>query len=361
MLFKPRKTVGIVDTRTQEEKDKDYLFKELVSAPAKVSLGQTSPDRWKIWPRRNQYTQNSCVYHARAKAAGILQEMNTGEYVEYSAADYNKRSNRNLGLPYNQGSSPVEAFDFWRKDGVGLEALEPSNDITDEALAEVTQTQFEKQTAGLSTLDGYYLLPVNDFDTIVSTLKATGKPIPLGFYATYDEWNKDIPTVLVPNLQLTQAAVRHEVCATPNFGIWQGLEGFTIEDSWGNAGIAGTGARFITREFFEKRNYIPGIVPTSFKTFDDIGMKPEKPKIKLTRELDKGDTGADVHDLQMVLQYEGHFPANHAGSEYFGSLTEKAVKAYQCAHGIVCSGTPQTTGYGRVGPATKAHINNRYK
>lgn len=362
MLFsKPKETHGVVDIRTEEEKEKAYLFKELVSAPAKVSLGQTTPDRWRIWGRRNQHTQDSCVYHARAKAAGILQEMSTGEFVEYSAADYNKRSNADMAPPYNWGSSPWESFEFWRKIGIGLEALEPSNDITKEKLAEIKQTEFEKKTAEISKLDGYYQIPAKNFDTIISTLHATGKPIPIGFYATYDEWNRDMPTILNPSLELSGAAVRHEVCATPNYGIWQNLEGFTIEDSWGSAGIAGTGVRFITREFFEKRNYIAGIVPTTFKSFEDLGVLPAKPKIKLARELDKGDTGPDVHELQMVMQYEGFFPANHTGSEYFGVLTEKAVKAYQCNHDIVCSGTPQTTGYGRVGPSTKAHINNRYK
>ena len=41
---------------------------------------------------------------------------------------------------------------------------------------------------------------------------------------------------------------------------------------------------------------------------------------------------------------------------YFGSLTETAVEAFQSATGIVSSGTPQTSGYGQVGPQTRAKI-----
>src|SRR6185295_12563709 len=43
---------------------------------------------------------------------------------------------------------------------------------------------------------------------------------------------------------------------------------------------------------------------------------------------------------------------------YFGSLTQAAVQRFQAAQGIVSSGTPSTTGYGRVGPTTMARIND---
>lgn len=39
---------------------------------------------------------------------------------------------------------------------------------------------------------------------------------------------------------------------------------------------------------------------------------------------------------------------------FFGPLTEQAVERFQCALGIVCSGEPNTTGYGQVGPVTQA-------
>ncbi|MBU3925945.1 peptidoglycan-binding protein [Patescibacteria group bacterium] len=41
---------------------------------------------------------------------------------------------------------------------------------------------------------------------------------------------------------------------------------------------------------------------------------------------------------------------------YYGPLTESAIKKFQCNHGIVCSGAPETTGYGAVGPLTRAKI-----
>jgi peptidoglycan hydrolase-like protein with peptidoglycan-binding domain len=46
-------------------------------------------------------------------------------------------------------------------------------------------------------------------------------------------------------------------------------------------------------------------------------------------------------------------------SNYFGSETEKAVKRYQTTKNIVSSGTPETTGYGQLGPSTRASLNNK--
>jgi hypothetical protein len=355
-LFTPEKYRGVVDLGTPEQKAKLFEYRELLgaSAQAPVSLAPTDPSRWKVYPKRNQDGQSSCVYHARAKMAGILREKQTGEFIEYSAADYNKRSN----AP-EEGSYPVEAMDFLRTKGIGLEVLEPSNELSAAELAAVKQSQFDTKVAGLSLLDAYAALPAYDFDTLISTLHATQKPMILGFFGSYSEWSRDIPTLLDPSMGLGQAAVHHELCATPNYGIYKGEEGFTIEDSWGSAGIQGLGVRWITRSFYEKRNYLAPLVPTSFKGYDDIGVDPQKPKVKLLRELQVGDTGEDVRALQSVYKYEGLFPANHPGSDYFGEITKRCTEQYQLRYGIVAS--PSEAGYGRVGPKTKAHINNRYK
>jgi hypothetical protein len=342
---------GIIDLGTKEQKAKLFQAKELVASNAPVSLTKTTPDLWKIYPKRNQDGSNTCCYQARAKACGILQELKTGEFVEYSASDYNKRSNAGAG------AYPVEAFDFLIKEGIGLEALEPSQNMKDEDVAKIKQTVFEKEVAKASLLDGYYALMPYDFDQIISTLHATKKPIPVGFFATVKEWNLDVPKIIDPSLALEKATVRHEVCATPNYGIYNGEEGFTIEDSWGSTGINGKGVRWITRAFFEKRNYIQGLVPTSFKDYEQINIQPAKPRVKLTRDLYYGITDSDVFQLQLVLKYEGLFPANHSGSNYFGEITKRAVENFQDMYNIA---QPNTAGYGRCGPTTRAFINKNY-
>lgn len=57
-------------------------------------------------------------------------------------------------------------------------------------------------------------------------------------------------------------------------------------------------------------------------------------------------TGGDVSRLQQFL---GISPTG-----YFGPMTEQAVQQWQSSHAIISSGTPDTTGYGYVGPKTRA-------
>jgi Putative peptidoglycan binding domain len=78
--------------------------------------------------------------------------------------------------------------------------------------------------------------------------------------------------------------------------------------------------------------------------------------ISITRTLALGSTGSDVTQLQRLLsqQYSNFSPSYVTG--YFGPLTQAAVQAFQRDHTIVSSGTPQTTGWGIVGPQTRQAI-----
>lgn len=73
-------------------------------------------------------------------------------------------------------------------------------------------------------------------------------------------------------------------------------------------------------------------------------------------QLDIGDRGEDVSALQQTLTNLNHF-AYPTITGYFGPITQTAVQAFQAARGIVSSGTPESTGYGRVGPQTLAELN----
>ena len=77
-----------------------------------------------------------------------------------------------------------------------------------------------------------------------------------------------------------------------------------------------------------------------------------------TTTLGKGSEGADVTKLQTYLAKDPSLYPEGTISGYFGSLTEGAVKRFQQKHNIVSSGTPLTTGYGTVGPKTRATLNS---
>lgn len=74
--------------------------------------------------------------------------------------------------------------------------------------------------------------------------------------------------------------------------------------------------------------------------------------LSLTGNIGRGDRGGEVEKLQRYLTATGHYTYGEI-TGYFGSATEAAVKRFQASRGVVSSGTPATTGYGLVGPATR--------
>ena len=76
----------------------------------------------------------------------------------------------------------------------------------------------------------------------------------------------------------------------------------------------------------------------------------------LTRTLSLGSSGPDVTELQQFFTtaYSNYPESDVTG--YFGSITQSAAAEWQSEHSIVSSGTPATTGWGVVGPRTRAAL-----
>ena len=79
---------------------------------------------------------------------------------------------------------------------------------------------------------------------------------------------------------------------------------------------------------------------------------PSASGASLSENLGPGSSGSEVILLQQTLFTDGDYPQDLI-TGYYGSLTEKAVEAFQEKYGIVSYGSPYTTGYGAVGPKTK--------
>ena len=80
----------------------------------------------------------------------------------------------------------------------------------------------------------------------------------------------------------------------------------------------------------------------------------------ISRSMDIGSQHADVTTLQATLATDSSLYPEALVTGYFGSLTSAAVKRFQAKYAVVSSGSPSTTGYGRVGPATIAMFNQVY-
>ncbi|MBI2055031.1 MAG: peptidoglycan-binding protein [Candidatus Sungbacteria bacterium] len=82
--------------------------------------------------------------------------------------------------------------------------------------------------------------------------------------------------------------------------------------------------------------------------------------LNLTSDLSPGSRGQGVTDLQNALKTDAAVYPEGLVTGFYGSLTQKAVERFQAKYGIASSGTPATTGYGRVGPKTRAKLNSVY-
>lgn len=72
--------------------------------------------------------------------------------------------------------------------------------------------------------------------------------------------------------------------------------------------------------------------------------------------LHLGTTGHEVSQLQSFLSKDKSIYPEGSVTGYFGPMTEDAVRHWQEAHNIVATGTPDTTGFGVVGPQTLKEI-----
>lgn len=70
--------------------------------------------------------------------------------------------------------------------------------------------------------------------------------------------------------------------------------------------------------------------------------------------LSAGMSGSGVSELQLLLTTAGYFSYEITG--FFGHITLGALQRFQCVKMGICSGSPDTTGWGAYGPRTRAAL-----
>lgn len=74
------------------------------------------------------------------------------------------------------------------------------------------------------------------------------------------------------------------------------------------------------------------------------------------KTLRMGIQNDDTKRLQKLLASDVSIYPKGLITGYFGQLTENAVQRFQAKYNVVSSGTPETTGYGLVGPKTRMKL-----
>lgn len=84
----------------------------------------------------------------------------------------------------------------------------------------------------------------------------------------------------------------------------------------------------------------------------------KKARLTFSRGLFVGSRGDDVKALQEFFSQDKTVYPEGLTTGYFGPATLRAIQRFQAKYGIVSSGSPETTGYGALGPKTRSYINS---
>lgn len=104
----------------------------------------------------------------------------------------------------------------------------------------------------------------------------------------------------------------------------------------------------------------PIVVPAALTISTTAVVSPvllNAPKFVFTQVLRKGSKGVQVIALQDFFKKDPAIYPEGIVSGYFGPATERAVQHFQKKYGLVTSGSPNTTGFGVVGPKTRSKLN----
>lgn len=340
---------ALEDTRTENEKLKDFQFDEIVSSADPVKWVEKSPTDWRKFHIRNQDGSSSCVAQSMSKILGVLQYLRDGVFIDFSAAFiYQRRSNKTIGD--GEGMIAVNAFEIVRKNGTTLDALMPSQGISEKEINSVREEDYDRVVASAFAVGNYVQFkPKLSFDEVASTIQKTSKAVMTNFTFDRAEWT-DIPTVKVDSPRL-----RHSV-ACVDFTLYKGKEYLVIEDSWGKFGKF-DGQRLISREFYEKRNTFAGY-PINFK----LGEAPtsNKPMFATSQQMKLGDKNDSVRQLQDVLKYEGLFPTNVESTGLYGAITARAVLQFQIKYSVAPLSELESLQGREVGAKTLAKLRELY-
>lgn len=376
-FFRKRPGTGAnLDTRSDEEKSKDYHFAEIVASAAPVNWVAKPQSSWRKFPIYNQNGSGSCVAQTMAKLLGILYFLKNGVYVHFSATHiYQRRVNKT-----SAGMGGVDVFKIAQQ-GVTLEELAPSQNMTDDQMTNMKIDDYKVKVGEIFKIGNYIILPIRDIDTVASVIETTGKGVMIWTYWKNDEWT-EVPVIKYPGLSADEPSIGRHSTAAIDTTLYEGEKALIIDDSWGSS-YGKAGQRVIKESFFKERNFFAAY-PMNFAFDDQTQPNPQptpvptpgKPKYTFTQQLtfipwdsaknQPVDTilhenqKSDVKALQDILKYEGCFPSNIDSTGLYGNVTASAVLKWQLKYSVDDAVTLNNLRGRNFGPKSMAKMNSLY-
>ncbi len=324
---------ALIDTRSIDEKKEDPHISEIVATSAVVTYKELRPDEIRVFGVQDQGSKSDCVAESRRKIKRILFKVNKNLDIDFSSvAFYRKRSNFPSG-----GMAASDAIALDANIGMTLNALVPSDELTNESMANALQPDAynDDVAAVFRNVNKDVIFTPGDLDTPAATIQKTRKGVMMWFYFTGMEWSAEVPVIQDYHLDLyAPGTARHSVVGIEP-ALYKGQKGIWIDDS---AAFGGLHRRFVTEDFYKARNWFASY-PIAFKFEGDKGQRPVF-------------KDGDIVSLQNCLKYEGVFPSNVDSTGVYGSITTQAVRDFQKKYGLEQVGS--------VGPLTKAKLVELY-
>lgn len=328
------------DTRTEEEKAKDFNAKELLVSSSNLFREVNNLSEVKAGKVRNQNGSGSCVANAICKALEMAFKKINIDVQFSSVYHYQNRPNRPQA-----GMHPPTASEWVRVNGILLESAVPSMNMSDEVMDSILISGRDKDKAleyFQNRLVEYYVDNTPSFEETAQYINQNGNAMIL-VRTTYQAWCKDKPDAVRGEV------VNHEICGVDAVN-YKGEDVIFIDDSWGKWGsseMGERGQRILNKQTLEA-------IATQVITWKIQNIDVKNLQLKACKY---GDKNADVRNLQNYLKSTGDFSQTQASTGYYGDMTAKAVLSWQIKNKVDDLVSLNALGGHNFGPKSLAKYN----
>lgn len=318
---------GAIDSQTEEQKAKNYKFSEVCTTSFPATWIEKPQEAWNSYKIRDQNGSGECVCMTYSTEMSIIFKQKYGVWMDFSSSyPYQARK-----MPTISGCTSEDVYSVFPKIGNVYESFMPSQEMTDAQAMAVKKEPYFDDLAKIYKIPRIQL-PI-DFETVASTVQATGKGVMIWVRFSIPEWT-DIPQLM--DLPITSG---HSITVV-DFILKGGKKYLVIQDSWGLK-YAMKGLRLISEEYFNARCFLASyLMNFTLQNNDTVFEKPV--------------FDGSIISFQKCMKWLGFFPGNIPEIESYGNISRSACIKYQLARGI-------TPALGNLGPITREKLAEEFK